>query len=166
MDIVEVLEIHAVSLGWRFSYGNKANQNLLQSDLVDDRIYLVLDPVKRLYGSSEFGGDGEVTFTSRFFLVVKSTIDQTYHNQTNEEVFINRIKAIGGTVYENVCFANNIPGKYTQNIKPLLTDSLPTLKNLIDCSKYEITNWGVLDAINVFDANLDGLIVDFTIKVL
>lgn len=164
-DIVQVLEEFAKELGFTFSYGNKANQNLLTSDLVDDRIYMVLDPVRRLFASSEFGGDGNVTYTSKFFLVVKSTIDQTYHFQTEGGIFATRMERLGGTTYVNDCFGGATLGKYTENILPLLTTAMVDLKDLIDCSDdYEITNWEVIDAINVMDINMDGIIITFTIK--
>jgi len=141
-DIVGIFETHCTALGWKFSYGNASNQNLLRSDKVDGEIYFLLDPVTRNIAGSEFGGDGEVTFNSSFLLVVKSNLDNVYHNQ----------KEVDKTT-----------GKYEKNIKPLLTE-LATFKSLVDCSDYEVEEWSIVDAINALDVNTDGLLVTFKIK--
>ena len=144
IDFVKILEDHATTLGWQFSYGNKANQNLLISDKVSDRIYLILDPVTRVKAKSENGGIGEITFNGSFLLLVKSNLDNVYHNQKNKD---------------------KTEGKYEKNIKPLL-DGLESLESLIDCSDVQILSWSVIDAINVFDANTDGIIVTYSTKTL
>ncbi len=167
-DIVDVFEQHANTLNWRFSYGDKKNRNLLKSNLITDEIYMILDPVTRLRGFSEFGGTGTVGFTGQFLLVVKSTIDQVYHNQTSEQEFRRRIELQGGTIYNNSCKDVNEyrEGKYTQNIQPLLNESLVELENLINCSDYQITNWSIIDVIDVLDVNCDGVLVTFNVSVL
>lgn len=162
-DIVEVFEKYCNELGWRLSYGNQANQNLLQSDLTND-IYMLLDPVKRIKAFSEFGGSGYKSFEGSFLLVVKSNLDQTYYNQTEEEKYKNRVDSIEGSVYEY--FEGFAEGKYNSNIKPLLEIELPKLEEIINCSDYQIMNWSVLDVTDIFDANLDGIIVNFNLKVL
>jgi len=143
-DLVGILETHAATLGWSFSYGNKANQNLLRSNLTLTDKYMLLDPITRVKSKSEFGGTGEVTFSGSFMLVVKSNLDNVYHNQ----------KEVVAT-----------SGKYKSNIEPLLTQ-VELLENLLDCSQYEITGWSIIDVINQLDANLDGIIVTFSIKTL
>ena len=166
-DIVQVFESYASSYGWRFSYGNKYNQNLLQSDLVEGRIYMILDPVTRVRSHSEFGGRGEQAFTGSFLLVVKSTIDQVYHGQTIQDAFYNRVTSIGGTVYESDCADIKVVlGKYTENIKPLLEVDILKLEDDLDCSDYEITNWSIIDVVNVMDINVDGILVTFGLKIL
>ena len=143
-DFVGVLETYATGLGWYFSYGNTANRNLLRSDTVEGRIYCLLDPVTRVISSSENGGLGEQTFSGSFMLVVKSNLDNNYHNQKGQ--------------------AKNT-GKYEKNILPLLT-SLESLKGLIDCSDYEITGWSIVDVINAMDINTDGIIITYSVKTL
>lgn len=141
-DLVEVIETHCNTIGWKFSYGNKANQNLLKSNLIDGEITLILDPIKRSKAKSEFGGNGVITFTSSFLLVVKSNLDNTYYKQ----------KGVTN-------------GKYTKNIKPLLT-ALESLENILDCSDYEIEQWEIDDIINVLDVNMDGIVVTFKLSIL
>ncbi len=81
IDLVSILEEYADGLGWGFSYGNKANQNLITSDLEDGKIYLILDPVSRKRPGTENGGEGKTTFSGSFMLLVKSTVDNVYYSQ-------------------------------------------------------------------------------------
>lgn len=134
-DLVEIIEGHCETLDWSFTYGNKANQNLLESDLVVDKIYLLLDPVTRVKEKTEFGGTASITFNGDFLLLVKSDLDDIYSN------------------------------KYEDNIKPLLVNSLQLLEDVIDCSDYEILTWTIRDTINVNDFNGDGVIVTYSIKI-
>jgi len=135
-DIVEVLRDLAVSLGWTFSYGNRANHNLIRSSLDDNKIYLLLDPVRISQPSDEFGGVKETVFTGNFILGIQSTIDKTYEE------------------------------KYEDNIKPLKNNELPKIKTLLNCGDYEITAWSFFEDINLYDTNLDGLVVSYTISIL
>jgi len=139
-DIVRTFNEHANTLGWKFSYGNQANINLLQSDLTDD-VYMLVDPTRRTKEFSEFGGSGYKVFEGSFLLVVKSNLDQVYYSDTNE-------------------------GKYSKNIEPLLNVDLPKLENEINCSDYQIVSWNVIDVTDIYDVNLDGLIVNYKIRVL
>lgn len=143
-DLVEIIENHCTNLNWYFSYGNKSNQNLLQSDRVEGQVYLLLDPITREKAKGEYGGSGVITFSGQFLLVVKSNLDNVYHNQKGVE---------------------KINGKYEQNIKPLLT-SLELLEDEIDCSNYNIDSWQIIDVVNALDVNTDGLLVTFKISVL
>ena len=143
-DLVEVLEGHANTLDWYFSYGNASNKNLLASDRESGKIYMLLDPVTRVKAKSEYGGNGEITFNGSFMLLVKSTIDNVYHNQKG---------------------VDKSEGKYEKNIKPLL-DDLQLLEDIIDCSNYQILSWSIIDVVNALDATTDGIIVTYSIKTL
>ena len=88
-DLVEILQAHATTLGWGFSYGNKSNINRLQSDSIADRIYLLLDNVTRAKEQSEFGFSNKTNFTGSFMLVVKSNLDQKF-----EDKYANNIKPL------------------------------------------------------------------------
>ena len=140
-DIVGVFNSYADSLDWNFTYGNKENQNLMQSDMEDGLIYFLLDPVTRNVLTSPYGGRGATEFTGSFMLVVKSDLDNTY-NGTSTKV-----------------------GKYEKNINPLLT-KLELIKDIIECDNYTIENWSVVDVINALDVNLDGIIVTYKISKL
>ena len=144
-DVYDIFKTDTEGFGWKFSYGNTANRNLLRSDKVVGEIYFLLDPITRGRGFSEFGGTGIQTFTGSFMLVVKSNLDNVYDNQ----------KGVDAT-----------DGKYQKNIKPLLDVELLKLEDSINCSDYQITGWSIVDAVNALDANMDGIIVTYTLSVL
>ena len=168
-DIVKLLNNYCSDLGWFFSYGNKANQNLLQStydnNLENNQIYFLLDPVRRISSFGEFGGVGRKTYRGNFLLVVQSDIDMTYYNQTNQEEFLNRFNSKDNPVIVESC-PDTVKGKYEENIRPIIEDQLPKIENLINCSDYRIDSWEYIDATDVFDANTDGITVSFSISVL
>lgn len=143
MDIVKYIEQEVKALGWVFSYGNAANQNLIESEKDIDKIYFLLDPVITDEPNvSEFGGDGDITYSLRFLLLVQSDLDNVYFEQKNQ---------LEGE------------GKYEKNILPLKTD-LKEFKDVIDCSVYERSGWRILEGINMLSTNFDGLIVTTTLK--
>jgi hypothetical protein len=140
-DIVKFFYDFSQTKNWIFSYGNQANQNLLQSDLATNQVYFLLDPVRRLKAFSEFGGSGYKSFEGSFLLVKKSKIDQLY-------------------------FQSLSAGKYGQNIEPMLRLRLPQLEDELNCSDYRIDSWSIIDVTDIFDINLDGIIVNYKISVL
>jgi hypothetical protein len=142
-DLVEILEQHSATLNWIFSYGNKANQNLMQATLVPNKIYLILDPVKRKRAFSEFGGTGDTTFTGSFLLLRASTIDQMYYEGQGTE-----------------------RGKYKENIRGILGFYLESLEAILNCGDLKINDWSIVDIVDVFDFNADGVVVTYNISVL
>ena len=145
VDLVDVWRAQAEGLGWKFSVGNRANRNLLRSTLVPNEIYFLLDPVTDSEAESEMGGQGEVTYTGQFSLLVKSNLDNVYDNQKGRD---------------------KADGKYEKNIQPLKYTELPKFKKLIDCSDFTRVSWSVLGTTNLLDANMDGIVVTFTVKIL
>lgn len=133
-DLKEIIEDHCTVLGWTYSYGNKSNQNLLSSNLASSEIYLLLDPIRRRKNFSEYGGLIDIDFSGNLMLLVKSDLDKEYDD------------------------------KYESYIKPLITSSIEQLEDAINCSDYTIVSWELLDNINDLDANMDGLLVTYTIK--
>ena len=144
MDIVDYIEQEVETLGWVFSYGNKANQNLILSDLTEGETYFLLDIVQESETVSEFGGEGDVEYSGTFMIIVKSDLDNVYHTQQGQD---------------------KTKGKYNKNIKPLKT-SVNLFKDVIDCSDYERQQWSKLEVINELDVNFDGLIVTYKLKKL
>jgi len=143
MDLVDVLEGYCTTLEWGFSYGNRSHNNLL-ADVAEDKIYLILDAVRTSEAVSPNGGDGRITFTGSFMLVIKSNLDNVYHTQLG---------------------VDRTAGKYVKNIQPL-KKQLDVLKGLIDCSDLIRENWSSIDAIDALDENMDGVIVNFTLSYL
>lgn len=140
-DLVEILQSYSTQYGWTFSYGNASNRNLLSSDTTVGRIYLLLDPVRRSVANSEYGGLGDVTFSGNFMLVQKSDRDQQYHNQKDQL---------------------SSSGKYETNILPML-QLLNTFNEDVACDDLQVTQWDIIDLVDVLDVNLDGLLVTYTI---
>lgn len=171
-DIVDDFERYADSLGWKFSYGDRQNRNLLESDREEGLVYMLLDPVTRGRAFSINGGEGNQTFSGSFMLVVKSTIDQVYHNQQNSTepdfLFSKRAKELdGGFIVASDCGFDVVQlGKYIENIKPLLNTEIRKLESLINCGDYAITNWSIIDVINALDVNTDGIIVTYNLTIL
>ncbi len=145
LDLVNVWRTKVESLEWHFSYGNAANRNLLQSDLEPDKLYFLMDTITRTKTTSEFGGTGEVEFSGNFMLVVKSDFDNVYDNQ------------------KDVTYTD---GKYEKNIRPIIETDLVTFEDYVNCTDYEIVSWSFIDAVNVLNVNLDGVIVTFTVRIL
>ena len=127
---------------------------------------MILDPVKRDREFSSYGGLKSQSFSGQFLLVVKSTIDAVYHNQTEEQVFARRIELNNGEIHSNSCANFSlIEGKYTKNIQPLLNNDITRLEDLLNCSQYNVTNWQIIDVIDALDVNTDGILVTFTVKI-
>jgi len=144
MDIVEYIETEVLELQWFFSYGNLANQNLIESQKDFDKIYFILDPIITDEPDvSEFGGDGDNVYTVRFMLLVQSDLDGVYFKQRD---------------------GFDKEGKYEKNILPLKAE-LKRFKDVLDCSDYERTGWRIVEAIDIKDANFDGLIVTTSLRI-
>jgi len=144
MDIVDYIEEEVEKLGWIFSYGNKANQNLILSTLTEGEIYFLLDVVKEAELPSEFSGIGATEYSGTFMIIVKSDLDNVYHTQQGQK---------------------KAEGRYNKNIKPLKT-SLNLFREVIDCSDYERLAWEKIEVINELDVNFDGLSVVYKFKKL
>ena len=142
-DFTRVLQEYCVANDISYHYGRRSNLNLLQSDLLADKIYLLHEASPRRAGYNTTGtGIEKFTFVGKFFLMVKSTVDMPYFNEKQVDDSIS---------------------KYTLNIEPLL-DLFESMGNHFGCSDFKVTQWETIDAINVFDANKDGIIITYTVE--
>lgn len=167
LDLPQIFEQYSNKFSWRFGYGNRANNNLI-SDIKENEVYFLLDPVERVPRFSEYGGNTETVFNGNFMLLVRSTIDNNYHNQDQSEArdFYHRmLSQVSGQMNPSECedFSSVDPGKYYKNILPLLQIHLMQLSKSINCSDVRIDRWSIVDAINMLDSNLDGVIVSFSL---
>lgn len=80
-------------------------------------------------------GNETKTYTGKFMLLVSSDIDEDYLT------------------------------KYVDHIKPLITDSTQIIKDSILCSDFDINKFQTLEVINLFDVNLDGVLVNYSITI-
>lgn len=87
---------------------------------------------------SQFSDTGHETktYTGKFMLLVSSDIDEDYLI------------------------------KYVDHIKPLITDSTQIIKDSLLCSDYEINKFQTVEVINLFDVNLDGILVNYSITII
>lgn len=53
--------------------------------------------------------------------------------------------------------------KYNDYIKPLINGALQTLKDTIICAEFDVNKFQVLEVINLFDYNLDGVLVNYNL---
>ncbi|MEC4048771.1 hypothetical protein OX284_004960 [Flavobacterium sp. SUN046] len=85
---------------------------------------------------SKFSDSGHETFTysGQLMLLVSSDVDQTYQD------------------------------KYLTLIKPLIQTASQDLKNALICSDFELVKFTTLEAINIFDQNLDGVLITYSIN--
>lgn len=84
---------------------------------------------------SQFSDSGnEVkTFSGKLMLLLSSDIDESYSD------------------------------KYISYIKPLMDESNQILKDVLTCSDYTINKFQSVEVINLFDQNLDGILINYSI---
>jgi hypothetical protein len=145
---VEFLRTLAAALGYTFHYGRSDFQNLFSAIAEDDpNIYLFLDPIVRLPELSPSTGlrTGYTLIRGKMMLLSKSDLDEEYDAQTGNRPLDE--------------------GKWRKNIKPKVEAASGALLDRIACTEdQEIKKWTVMDVINMFDDNMDGVLIDFEIR--
>ena len=134
-------------LGWKFYYGRRDFQNLVETESENDATYyFYLDPITRspIYSKAGLPTD-ETEYEGRFMLLTKSDLDQEYDAQTDE-----RTKE---------------KGKWLTHIKPKLEKVFGEFERKLVCDDIEIQRMSTTDVINMFDENMDGILVNFKFKV-
>jgi hypothetical protein len=79
-------------------------------------------------------GNESQTYSGKFMLLISSDVDETYED------------------------------KYNDYIKPLINSAIQTLKDELICSEMEINKFQMMEVINLFDYNLDGVLVSYSIS--
>ena len=74
------------------------------------------------------------TYTGKMMLLISSDVDETYLE------------------------------KYNDNIKPLINGALATLKQTLICSDFEVIKFQTTEVINLFDTNLDGVLITYSVR--
>ncbi len=138
MNIVR--EIHEIcnELGIEFRFGVNSAINLLDNT-ESDVIYFCLLPPERSCDLGEYGGLLKRTWTCEAYILVQSRLENTIYSEGQY---------------------NELEGKYNRNIYPLYKLSDQLRERLSTCDIF-ITSWGDSQIYNSFDANLDGLKVNF-----
>jgi len=143
VDFVRILQTYCTSKSIAYSYGKKANLNLLKSDLDADKIYCLHEPSPR---KSEMNTNktkvASYLFSGMFFLLKKSNKDMPYLNEMGNSEDIS---------------------KYKLNIEPLLNE-FNTMANYFGCSQMELLQLDAIDVTDVLDTNNDGLLITYSIR--
>ena len=142
-DIVRIFEDIALEKNLEYHYGKKAALNLLDGTLEADRIFLLHEFTSR---KSEYNTSGTqivaANYEGKFFLVKHSDFDQQY--------FAER-----GTPETS---------KYVTNIEPLLA-VFRDIGNSLACIGIEVTQWDNIDVTDALDANMDGLLCSYKVRI-
>lgn len=139
MSIVDKIQTVAEAEDFEFFYGRRDFQNLIETDSdTDAKIYFLLDPV-----TSDFSMPSIPIHTGYFMLLSKSDLDEVYHNQLEQD---------------------QADGKFEKYIKDKKEYVRSTLKNLFECASMYATKLIVTDIINLYDENMDGVLVQYTIE--
>lgn len=141
-DFTRILQDYCNDNNISYHYGRMSNLNLLRSDLIDGQIYLLHEasPRRAIMNTTNTQID-RFEFVGKFFLVVKSNLDQHYFNEKQ---------------------GNEPESKYTANIEPLL-NLFTGLGNYFGCTDLEINQWECIDVVNVLDVNKDGVLVTYNV---
>lgn len=143
MDIVRTLHSLADTHGLEYHYGKKAALNLLDGSPEPDKIFMLHEYTNRKSNYNQSGTRIEaVDYEGKFFLVKHADYNQHFY-------------AEAGTPET---------GKYTTGIEPLLT-VFNTLGNSLACLQFGISQWDNIDVTDALDANMDGLLCSYKIRI-
>lgn len=134
----EKLQQIARNNGWSFDYGRDDYSNLERSE--DKEFYLFLDPIEELVRFEEGAQEVGRTYSGRLLLLMVSDYDRVYDDQEG-----------------------NMPseGKYEKYIKRCKEEVMKITDAF--CWEYDILQWRMLEVINLYDTNFDGVLVNFQI---
>lgn len=142
-DIVRILEDLATTEGLQYHYGKKAALNLLDGTVTAGTTYLLHEFTNR---KSQYNNSGTAIeaaqYEGKFFLVKQSDLDQHYFAEVGEQA----------------------TSKYVTNIAPLL-EVFTRLGNQLACLGTVVTQWDNIDVTDALDANMDGLLCSYTIRI-
>ncbi len=142
-DIVRVLQDIAEDRGHEYHYGKKAALNLLDGSAEAGKTYMLHEYTNR---ASEYNNSGtaiiSVNYSGKLFLVKHSDYDQQYFQEVGEED----------------------TSKYAVNIEPLLAE-FEAIGNILGCLDYEVAQWDNIDVTDALDANMDGILISYRIKI-
>lgn len=142
-DIVRMLEGIALDSSLIYHYGRKAALNLLDGSADADTTYLLHEFTNR---KSEYNDSGTqivaANYEGKFFLVKQSDLDQNYFAETGTQE----------------------TSKYTLHIEPLL-EVFKTIGNRLSCLGIEVNQWDNIDVTDALDANMDGLLCTYKLRI-
>lgn len=114
---------------------SRADYQNLYDGMEINKIHLFADPITIDSTFSDSGVETK-TYTGKVMLLVSSDIDEDYKT------------------------------KYESHIKPLISESTAIIKQSILCDdNMEINKFQTIEIINLFDVNLDGVLINYSITV-
>lgn len=124
---------------WFFSYGQQEYINLEETD---KEMRLYIQPIEETPVYSPMNNIESTTYSGRIMLLVKSNLDDMYDAQLQND--------------------KNL-GRYEAHIKRCKQE-LSKITSPLLCSGYQIKQWKIMELINMFDENTDGVLVNFSIE--
>lgn len=133
----EILEAFAAAQGWVFDYGRSDFHNLKDVAEQTEVTHLFLDPVEIGKNRNDSGGVDSISYSGSFMLMYSSDIDE-----------------------ESYDF------RYENYIKPIISGQIELLEDDLICThEANIEQWKIVEVINVFDYNLDGVLVTYKVTI-
>nr|DAN72887.1 MAG TPA: hypothetical protein [Caudoviricetes sp.] len=136
----EALQQIANNNGWHFDYGRSDFHNLETE--ADKEYYFFLDPIEESVTFNEYIVPTKRTYNGRFMLLKHSDFDRVYNAQSDN---------------------NQSESKYEQYIKPCKEEVMKIANTL--CGDYTIEGWRMIEVINLYDNNFDGVIVNYQVAI-
>jgi hypothetical protein len=133
----EFLEAIAVANNWPFEYGRSDFHNLFDEIEQVGVNHLFLDPVEINTLRNDSGSVEVIIYTGRFMLLKSSDIDEVDYNY-----------------------------RYENYIKPIIENDLPIIEDSLICdNEATLSEWKVIEVVNLFDYNLDGVLITFKVEI-
>ena len=143
-DLVEILRETSNQLNWKFYYGRRDFNNLVEASSENDlQWHFFLDPITTEAIRNNGTQTGEFLNEGHFMILTKSNLDEVYDNQLE---------------------VNPDDGKYRKYIQPKVKGLFSDFEKKLNClAQVEIKVLKSSEVINLFDENLDGILVQFKI---
>ena len=127
----------AAANSWVFDYGRSDFQNLFNAAEQKLKSHLFLDPVKIGKNRNDTGGVEAMVYSGSFMLLYSSDLDEVSYSD-----------------------------RYEKYIKPIVMTQIELIETDLICTQQaNIEQWEIVEVINMFDYNLDGIIVTYRIVI-
>lgn len=131
----EILQEIATNNSMGFLYARKDFANLY-NEVESNQTQIILDPVQITESFGEYNQVESKEYQGTFMVLVSSDIDEKDYDY-----------------------------RYQTYIKPILEESMNTIKNSIKCSGVlSITVWRTIEIINILDYNMDGIVINYNVR--
>ena len=134
--VKDLLENLSESEEWFFEYGRADFNNLTDVEEKKEVVHLFLDPVKRGKKKNDSGVTESNYNSGSFMMLYSSSIDELSYNE-----------------------------RFEKYIKPILENEVEKIEEYLTCEgEVSIEFWELTEVINIFDYNLDGIIINYKIS--